>query len=174
MPAGELEGLMLSQMNPSEGAAPASSSGHRQRIATEIERIDVHADRIDIRFADCREVSVPASIIRRGKETRLAVPPHIDQPARRDPALIRLLTKAHLARQAVENGVDLSIAELASQAGYTRDYFGVLLRIAYLEPDIVTAILEGRQPAGLNRQRLARATNLPVAWQAQREMLGFA
>lgn len=174
VPAGDLEGLVLSQMCLLQGDEPTSSSEHRQRIATEVERIDVHADRIDIRFADDREVSVPASIIRRGKETRLAIAPHIEQPARRDPALIRLLIKAHLALQLVENSVDLSIAELASQSGYTRDYFGVLLRIAYLAPDIVTAILEGRQPAGLNRQRLARATNIPIDWQAQREMLGFA
>jgi len=49
-----------------------------------------------------------------------------------------------------------------------------LLRIAYLAPDIVAAILDGRQVVQLNRQRLARATNLPVDWQTQRAMLGFA
>jgi hypothetical protein len=30
-----------------------------------------------------------------------------------------------------------------------------------------------RDPAQLNRQRLARTTNLPIDWQQQREMLGF-
>ena len=64
--------------------------------------------------------------------------------------------------------------QAATDVGVSRDYFGVLLRISYLAPDIVTAILDGRQPMQLNRQRLARATNLPVEWQAQREMLGFA
>lgn len=49
----------------------------------------------------------------------------------------------------------------------------VLLRISYLAPDIVAAILDGRQPAQLTRQRLARTTNLPIDWQQQREMLGF-
>ena len=49
----------------------------------------------------------------------------------------------------------------------------MLLRIAYLAPDIVAAILDGRQPVQLNRQRLARATNLPLDWHGQRQMLGF-
>ncbi len=79
-----------------------------------------------------------------------------------------------MARQALERGENTSVADLARLQGYTRDYFGVLLRIAYLAPDIVTAILEGRQPAQLNRQRLARATSLPIDWPGQREMLGFA
>jgi hypothetical protein len=56
----------------------------------------------------------------------------------------------------------------------TRDYFAVLLRLSYLAPDITAAILDVRQPVQLNRQRLARAANLPLEWQAQREMLGFA
>jgi len=38
---------------------------------------------------------------------------------------------------------------------YSRDYFGVLLRISYLAPDIVAVILDRRQPVQLNRQRRA-------------------
>jgi len=59
---------------------------------------------------------------------------------------------------------DLSIAELAEAQGVSSDYFRVLLRVSYLAPDIVAAILEGRQPVQLNRQRLARATSLPISW----------
>ncbi len=33
---------------------------------------------------------------------------------------------------------------------------------------------DGRQPVQLNRRRIARAANLPLDWQARREMLGFA
>jgi len=93
--------------------------------------------------------------------------------AERDPSLIKLVVKAQMAREAIAEGGDRSISEIAAEQGYTRDYFGVLLRISWLAPDIVAAILDGRQPTHLNRQRLARATNLPIEWQAQREMLGF-
>ena len=48
----------------------------------------------------------------------------------------------------------------------------MLLRLATLAPCIVTAIVEGRQPASLNRQRLATITNLPRDWDGQRIALG--
>lgn len=105
-------------------------SEQRALIGTAIERIDVHLDRVDIRFTDGTQSSVPAPIIRRGKETRLAVPPDQQPHAQRDPALIKLLIKAHCARLALEAAGDRSIADLAEAQGYGRDYFGVLLRIA--------------------------------------------
>jgi hypothetical protein len=48
-----------------------------------------------------------------------------------------------------------------------------LLSRPYLAPDITAAILDGRQPAHLNRQLLARIDNLPIDWLGQRAMLGF-
>lgn len=87
--------------------------------------------------------------------------------------MIKLVVKSHLVRRAVSGAQDRSIADLAKEHGFSRDYFGVLLRISYLAPDIVAAILDGRQPAQLNRQRLARLTSLPVDWRQQREALGF-
>lgn len=184
VPAGDLEGLVLSQLSrrfdPETmsteilSLANMAMSDQRALIASAVQRIDIHLDRVDIRFANGEQTSVAAPIIRRGRETRLAVPPDQQSHAQRDPALIKLLVKAHRARQAVEAADDHSIAKLAEAQGYGRDYFGVLLRIAYLAPDIVAAILDGRQPVQLNRQRLARATNLPLDWQAQRAMLGFA
>jgi hypothetical protein len=36
------------------------------------------------------------------------------------------------------------------------------------------AILDGRQPAHLDRMFLARVNNLPLDWEGQRRMLGFA
>lgn len=40
-------------------------------------------------------------------------------------------------------------------------------------PDIVEAILVGRQPAGLKAYGLMRDTRIPIDWQEQREALGF-
>jgi site-specific DNA recombinase len=88
--------------------------------------------------------------------------------------LIKFVAKAHLAREALLSADGQSVAEIAAKHGFTRGYFVVLLRIGFLAPDIVAAILDGRQPVQLNRERLARSTNLPIDWQQQREMLGFA
>lgn len=62
------------------------------------------------------------SIVRRGKETRLAVAPESSGVTSRDPALIKLLVKAQIAREAVQGSNGTSISELAAAHGYTRDY----------------------------------------------------
>jgi hypothetical protein len=51
-------------------------------------------------------------------------------------------------------------------------HFSRLIRLNYLAPDIVTAILDGTQPATLNRDALLKA-NLPMDWSLQRKLLGF-
>ena len=89
------------------------------------------------------------------------------------PLQAQLIVKAYLAREALRAAQDQSIAKIAASLGYSRDYFGVLLRVASLAPDIVSAILDGCQPASLNRQKLARMSDLPIAWSAQRKVLGF-
>jgi len=43
---------------------------------------------------------------------------------------------------------------------------------AFLAPDIVEAILEGRQPADLTFETLT--ANVPMDWDEQRRVLGFA
>jgi hypothetical protein len=55
-----------------------------------------------------------------------------------------------------------------------RSYFSQLLRLAYLDPDITTAILDGHQPAGLTATQLIERADLPMSWPEQRRTLGFA
>jgi site-specific DNA recombinase len=50
-----------------------------------------------------------------------------------------------------------------------------LIRLSYLAPDIVRALLEGRQPIELTPTRLLRLSkDLPHDWTKQRHFLGFA
>jgi len=188
VPAGELEAIVLAQLGKRLGAesdlvSPTSLqvmplSKRRRLVSDHIGKIEVHADRVDFHFTEQTGTSQVATIavqlIRRGKETRLALSPDDHTTGQRDPALIKLVVKAHIAREALAAAGEATVEETARRLGYSRDYFGVLLRISYLAPDIIATILDGRQPIQLNRQRLARATSLPIAWQEQREMLGFA
>jgi len=49
------------------------------------------------------------------------------------------------------------------------------VRLSYLAPDITQAILDGRQPPGVTADKLLLAySRLPLAWQDQRTLLGFA
>jgi len=45
--------------------------------------------------------------------------------------------------------------------------------LAFLAPEIVAAILKGRQPAHLTAARLTRLYDLPLDWAEQRRALGF-
>jgi site-specific DNA recombinase len=155
-----------------------------------IKRVDVLDERVDIYIAldglhpaaaakmvgsrPCR-ISVPTVRLRRGKEVRLLIPASDGAlHASPDPALIKLLANAFAAREAIDTATSITtLADVARTSGYSLEYFTLLLRLSMLAPDVVAAIHEGRQPPSLNRQRLARTTNLPVEWQAQRTALGF-
>ena len=67
-----------------------------------------------------------------------------------------------------------TISELAAANGVNASYFTRVLRIAYLAPDIIEEIIEGRQPPELTANKLIRVKNLPIDWASQREALGFS
>jgi hypothetical protein len=120
-------------------------------------------------------LSAPIVKLRRGPEVRLVIAePQSNEQTVADPALIRLLATARAANAAMHAAKDQSVAEAAKALGYTNNYFTLLLRLATLAPSIVQAIIEGRQPPSLTRQRLAKITNLPLDWNEQRRLLGFA
>ena len=64
--------------------------------------------------------------------------------------------------------------EEAGIASYGERHLWQLLRLGWLTPDIVFAIVDGCQQVDLTGRRLLRAANLPLDWAGQREILGFA
>ena len=55
--------------------------------------------------------------------------------------------------------------------GLTVRYVGRLIRLAFLAPDIVESVVEGRQPTTLTAEALTRRIELPLSWSAQRTAL---
>jgi site-specific DNA recombinase len=49
-----------------------------------------------------------------------------------------------------------------------------LARLAWLAPDIISDILDGRQPPHLTGRYLLRCGDVPLDWSSQRAFLGFA
>ena len=86
-------------------------------------------------------------------------------PGQRDRTLIAALRRAHRMASS-ERG--MPIFETAPGSPYDNR----IQRLVFLAPDIQRAIIEGRQPAGLNLERLVK-TNLPLSWNEQRKALGF-
>jgi site-specific DNA recombinase len=69
---------------------------------------------------------------------------------------------------------DVPLHAAASQEGVTPGYISRLLRLPLLAPDIVTAIVNGKNPPQLTAKKLMRlALQIPVDWNEQRKLLGF-
>jgi DNA invertase Pin-like site-specific DNA recombinase len=92
---------------------------------------------------------------------------------RTDRRLIGLLAEAIEMRELVQASPELSLNQLGKRDGRCRTQLGRLLRLSWLSPRIVEAIIDGRQPARLNRKQLLEA-DLPICWSAQERLLGFA
>jgi hypothetical protein len=120
------------------------------------------------------DLVVPCRMFRRAREVRLAIAPgNADDAPARDPALIKLVTKAWFARKALMEGDGVSLQELAAVEGCEPGYFTVLLKLGFLDPAIVAAVLNSTQPERLTRQQLARFRNLPMDWKGQRRSMEF-
>jgi hypothetical protein len=66
-----------------------------------------------------------------------------------------------------------SAREIAHRSGIDAGAVSRTIRLAFLAPDIVAAILAGRQPVALMPRRLMRIGEMPLEWHRQRRLLGF-
>ena len=124
------------------------------------------ADKLNIR-AGMTSARIPVvlspTIKRRGQELRMIFPPQNAGRAAIDEKLVALVLDAYRARDTLTSGAASSdIAKLRRQA-----------RFVWLAPDIITSLMEGRQPVDLPARRLLRTGTLPLSWKQQRATLGF-
>lgn len=115
-------------------------------------------------------VRVPISIRRRGGRRLVLAPDgaHVTAtPIRRhiDNAMVKAIARAFRWREMLENGVHGTIAEIAAAESINESYVGRVLRLTLLAPGLVEEILNGRQPTGLQLERLLRL--FPICWDEQ-------
>jgi site-specific DNA recombinase len=184
------------------GAARLARLDHRripQVLKTLIYRIDILADcvRVTIRSASVAKflvwdgigtfVAEGVELVRATRLQVIDIPVSVDRQRRRlcipveqrtmpgappSADLLMLLEDARLAQELMFKHRDVSIAQMAWSLGRRPASFARLIRLNYLAPDIVAAIIDGNQPADLTRAKLA-GCDLPVDWELQRQMLGF-
>jgi DNA invertase Pin-like site-specific DNA recombinase len=119
-------------------------------------------------------LSIPARLKRVGMETKLM----IDGPAgncRREPdrGLLRIVAKAYRYREMLLAAHGKPIIALAAEAGVSGSYFSRLVKLSFLSPEIIQAIIRGRQPQELNAKYLARLAGPPTSWSDQKVLLGI-
>jgi hypothetical protein len=119
-------------------------------------------------------IRIPMRLQRRGGRKLIVTPEGAAVPTpkpSRDDTLIKALVRAHRWRRRIERGRAKSITDLAEQEGVTDAYVCRLLPLTCLAPDIVEAILDGRQPRGLRLSEMLG--NGPLHWGEQRARWGL-
>jgi len=89
-----------------------------------------------------------------------------------DLPMLKAIARARDWYEKLTSGEVDSLQTIAKQTSLGKRYVSRIFQCAFLAPDIVEAILEGRQPPELTLERLRHP--LPVSWTEQRRVLGFA
>ncbi len=120
-------------------------------------------------------ISVPIKINRRGGKTAtMILPKNIPKDEEKpyyDRALIRAFAKAYKWQQILSNDPNMSYGKLAAKEKVTTGYVSRILRLNQVAPDIVKAIMEGRQPRELKIQDFMNKI-IPDLWEEQRQAFG--
>jgi hypothetical protein len=155
-----------------------------ERVQLNTEDVEITIDRRAVLKMTCQSLSGDASFepivlrstaarVWHGRQLRLVVSgPDTGDNRPPSPALVRLMADVHEARQLVLANPGLTLSGVARSAERCRVRLKELLRLACLSPEIVLAILEGREPIGLSNTMLLN-TPLPLVWREQHELLGF-
>jgi DNA invertase Pin-like site-specific DNA recombinase len=118
-------------------------------------------------------IDAPAATVRVNRSLVLPLrardPASIETPRA---SLVSLLREAREAKAQIDEDRSTPIAEIAARFRRQPGTFARIIRLTYLAPDIVAAIMDGRQPESLTRRALLYA-NLPMDWAQQRTLFGF-
>lgn len=117
-------------------------------------------------------IDVSASVNRERRTQWLPVKPRQGEAENTDATLTSLLQDAREAQRLVFENRTIAVADLAYSVGRKPASFARLVRLNYLAPDIVAAILDGDQPKAITRKKLMQI-DLPTDWVLQRRLLGF-
>lgn len=144
-----------------------------------LKRMEIKPSGIPRQFdAGGRSVTFVPLTIKRRHASKVLIPPSGELNAKIkssfDLPMIRTLGKAFYWQSLLDSGQAGNVSELARQLKLEMGWVAEVLRLTMLAPDIVQAIMEGRQPRQLNLHAVrGRQAEVPVDWEEQRELFGF-
>ncbi len=117
-------------------------------------------------------IHVSFRLVKRGGRKEMQLPEGAPSHRRPDSALVKALARAFRWKRMLDTGEFATIAELAAREKIAAPYLTRTMRLAQLAPDLVEAILDGRQPRNLTLESLRQAP--PDDWTEQRRSLSAA
>ncbi|MEO5334564.1 MAG: hypothetical protein H7839_21320 [Magnetococcus sp. YQC-5] len=116
-------------------------------------------------------VHIPMQLKRSRARTQITLPPGMETAPPPDETLAKLVAKAHRWLKLIESGQFKTMKALAEKENVDNSYLSKVLRLTLLAPDIVRAILDGRQPAVMTWRELRKP--FPLLWTEQRKLWGI-
>ena len=115
-------------------------------------------------------VHIALTVRRRGGRKVVIAPDGTEAPAvvaaRIDSTLVKALARAFRWRRMLETGVVSMVGEIAAREAINKSYVSRVLRLTLLAPDIVEAILDGRQSTEMTLRGLMEP--FAAEWDRQR------
>jgi len=99
-------------------------------------------------------VHIPFRLVKRGGRKEMQLPDGVPQRRKADNALIKALARGSRWKRMLESGEFTTIAELAEGEGIAPSYMTRVMRMTLLAPEIVEAIVNGRQGPEMTLARL--------------------
>jgi hypothetical protein len=142
-------------------------SNNRSAVSTRDGSIVVHIPMQFKKKAGRRQVVITEPMTINTPAKRSALPESINKRAQE--AVVIALARAHKWKELLETGQFRSITELAKAFRVDGSYVGRILRLTLLAPDIVEALINGKEPEGVSLRKLIGT--LPVEWNEQRALI---
>jgi site-specific DNA recombinase len=177
VPAAEIESAVHAALGDQVGQGPKGSISSPDALET-VERVVVARDRLLIsltRSDDAGDIDDANSEIRipwssSNRPTTGTVENDGESGASHNEGLIQSVVRAHAWMRALLDGAHDSVEMLAEANRLHPKVVRQALRLAFLSPEVTSAILEGRQPQGLSLARIPKL--LSLSWTQHRHLLG--
>ena len=128
-----------------------------------------HPDQDGGAIGDAVTVRIPLTFRKRGGRKVVMAPDGTvaaaSLPPRVDTTLVKALARAFRWRKLLETGVYATVQDIATAEKINPSYVSRVLRLTLLAPNIVEAILEGRQATDITLAGLMKG--VPVMWNDQ-------
>jgi site-specific DNA recombinase len=192
IPATDIEDIIVKSVNEhlAQHGQPSSGRAHahdRSVIADQVVRIDVHKDRLIVRFksagteeeshsTDGQLLSIPWRKPPSSKSRQILIPLGVPRnevrPTRieRRARLVNAIARGRLWLDEIVSGSAANIEQIATRQKCSVRQVNMTISLAFLAPDLVKAAVEGRLPRGIGVERLRDA---PAEWSRQFEALGL-
>ena len=115
---------------------------------------------------DIITIQVPFRVVKRGGRKEMRLPDGAAQTSQIDTTLVKALARAFRWKRMLDSGEFATIAELAEHERMAPSYMTRVMRLTLLAPDIVDAILDGKQGPEVTLGRVLEP--FPTGWEAQK------